>query len=103
MRLPGSVLLVLAAGVASAQVSVDVSGYGVKVQTGSAGGSNSVNVESGMVAPDVQMQGVAVINDEVFIDGDKVPRNKTSYTSRKTGKTYLIRRSKGGNVSVSEK
>lgn len=103
MRLPGTVLLVFAAGVASAQVSVDVSGYGVKVQTGNAGGANTVSVESGTVAPDVQMLGVAVVNDEVFIDGDKVPKNRTSYTSRKTGKTYLIRRSKGGNVSVSEK
>lgn len=95
-------LLLMCSSVAGAQVSVDVSGYGVKVQTGK-GGGNSVRVQSEHVDSDVEMEGVAVINDEVFIDGEKVPRNKTSYKSKRSGKTYLIRRSEGGNVSVSEK
>ena len=85
---------------ASAQVAVDVSGYGVKVQTGQ---GSSVNVNSGTVAPDVQMEGVAVINGEVFIDGEQVPKGKTSYIAKKTGKSYRIQWGKDGNVSVSEK
>ncbi|QDX82193.1 hypothetical protein B9N43_13625 [Denitratisoma sp. DHT3] len=102
MKFGAMVVLMLTAGMASAQVAVDVSAYGVKVQTG--GGSNAGNdAQSGSLGPDVEMEGVAVINGEVFIDGEKVPKGKTSYTSRKSGKTYLIRRSKGGNVSVSEK
>lgn len=91
-------LLSLLAVPALAQVSVDVSGHGVRVQSGS-----DVSVNSGGVAPDVQMVGVAVINGEVFIDGDKVPKGKTLYTSKKSGKTYRITWGKDGNVSVAEK
>lgn len=83
---------------ACAQVAVDVSSHGVKVQTG-----NSAKIASGTVAPDVQMEGVAIINDEVFIDGERVPKGKTSYTAKKTGKSYRIQWGKDGNVSVSEK
>lgn len=101
MKFGAMVVLMLATGMASAQIAVDVSAYGVKVQTG--GGSNAGNAQVGNLGPDVEMEGVAVINGEVFIDGEKVPKGKTSYTSRKSGKTYLIRRSKDGNVSVSEK
>ncbi|MFA7269105.1 MAG: hypothetical protein WC073_07165 [Sterolibacterium sp.] len=86
--------------VANAQVAVDVSVSGVKVQTGN---GSSVNVNSGVVAPDVQMEGVAVINGDVFIDGEQVPKGKTSYTAKKTGKSYRIQWGKNGNVSVSEK
>lgn len=103
MKFGIAVSLLLAAGSACAQVSVDVSGYGVKVLTGKGSASNSVSVQSGVVESDVQMEGVAVINDDVFVDGEKVPRDRVSYISKKTGKTYLIKRSKGGNVSVSEK
>lgn len=103
MKFGLAISLLFAAGAVGAQVSVDVSSYGVKVLTGKGGASNSVSVQSGVVESDVQIDGVAVINDDVFVDGEKVPREKASYTSKKTGKTYLIRRSKGGNVSVSEK
>ena len=48
------------------------------------------------------MEGVAVINDDVFIDGEKVPRGKTRYTSKKTGKSYRIQWGKNGNVSVEQ-
>ena len=85
---------------ASAQVAVDVSSHGVTVQTGN---GSSGKLSSGTVAPDVQMEGVAVINDEVFIDGERVPKGKTSYTAKKTGKSYRIQWGKDGNVSVSEK
>jgi hypothetical protein len=85
---------------ASAQVRVDVSGYGVRVQTGKESG---VIVNSGQVESDVQMEGVAIINEKVFIDGDEVPRGKTAYISKKNKKTYHIQWGKDGNVSVSEK
>lgn len=88
------------AGVATAQVSVDVSGYGVRVQSGA---GTEVNVNSGSIGSDVQMEGVAVINGEVFIDGEKIPKGKSVHTSKKTKKTYLIHWGKNGNVSVSEK
>lgn len=96
-------VLLMFAGPALAQVSVDVSGYGVRVQQS---GGSEVNVNtgnSGGVASDVEMEGVAVINGEVFIDGNKVPKGKTLYTSKKSGKTYRINWGKNGNVSVSEK
>ncbi len=86
-------------GGAYAQVSVDVSGYGVRIQKG----NNDVGTSSNSVAPDVEMEGVAVINGEVFIDGKKVPKGKTLYTSKKSGKTYRITWGKDGNVSVEEK
>lgn len=88
------------ATLANAQVAVDVSGYGVRIQQGAGGG---VGVESGSIGPDVQMDGVAVINGEVFVDGEKVPKGKKTYTSKKSGKTYRIHRGENGNVSVSEK
>lgn len=85
---------------ATAQVAVDVSSQGVKVQTGN---GNSAKSSSGTVASDVQIEGVAVINDEVFIDGERVPKGKTSFTGKKTGKSYRIQWGKDGNISVSEK
>lgn len=93
-------LAIFFAGAAVAQVSVDVSGYGVRVQSGA---GSEVNVNSGSIGSDVQMEGVAVINGEVFIDGEKIPKGKSVYTSKKTKKTYLIHWGKNGNVSVSEK
>lgn len=84
---------------AFALVGADAAGNGVRVQSG----GNEVIVNAGSVASDVEMEGVAVINGEVFIDGNKVSRGKTLYTSKKTGKTYRIDWGKDGNVSVSEK
>jgi hypothetical protein len=89
------------ATLALAQVSVDVSGLGVKVQTGK-GGSVASNT-AGTIDPDVQMDGVAVINGEVFVDGEKVPKGKSPYTSKKSGKTYVIKWEKDGNVAIQEK
>lgn len=86
-----------------AQVSVDVSGRSVRAQQ-AGGGGVSVNTDgSGSVASDVEMEGVAVVNSDVFIDGNKVPKGKTLYTSKKSGKTYRIDWGKNGNISVSEK
>ena len=88
-------------GCAHAQVSVDLSGGGVRVQTGK--GASVASNTAGTIDPDVQMDGVAIINGEVFVDGEKVPKGKSPYTSRKSGKTYNIKWGKDGNVAVQEK
>ena len=62
-----------------------------------------MNINTGQIGSDVQIEGVTIINDDVFIDGEKVPRGKTVYTSKKSKKTYLIQWGKNGNISVSEK
>lgn len=99
-------LLLFFAGSALAQV-VDVSGHGVHVRQSDGSeikvGTKVDTGSSGGVASDVEMDGVAVINGEVFVDGAKVPKGKTHYTSKKSGKSYLINWGKNGNVSVSEK
>lgn len=106
MRKNLALIILLFASSAFAQVSVDVSGVGVRVQR-SGGSEVSVNTGStgstGGVASDVEMEGVAVINGDVFIDGNKVAKGKTLHTSKKSGKTYRIEWGKNGNVSVSEK
>jgi len=98
-------VVVLFAGMVGAQVSVDVSGYGVHVQQGGADVkvNNKANNANSIIGPDVQMEGTAVINGDVFIDGEKIPRGKTSYTSKKTKKQYLIHWGDNGNVSIAEK
>ena len=102
MKTIGALALALALStpLAFAQVSVDLSGVGVKVQTGK--GNTAVNT-GGSVESDVQMDGVAVINGEVFVDGEKVPRGKSPYTSKKSGRTYNIKWGKDGTVAVQEK
>lgn len=86
-----------------AQVAVDISGTGIKVQTSGAYGASVATNSTGSLGPEVEMEGVAVINGEVFVDGVKVPRGKTSYFSKKSGKTYIIQWGKDGNVAVHEK
>ena len=88
--------------VVQAQVAVNVSGGNVSVQTGGSNGSVASN-SAATLGPDVEMEGVAVINNEVFIDGVKVPYGKTTYLSKKSGKTYTIRWGKNGNIAVQEK
>lgn len=89
----------LLTGSALAQTSVNISGGEVKLQNQD---GSKVIVGSERVAADVDMTGVAVINGEVYIDGDKVPAGKTTYKGRKSGKTYRIQWGKNGNVSVTE-
>ena len=88
---------------ALAQVAVDLSAYGVKVETGGSKGVKVQTPANSNVGADVEMEGVAVINGDVYVDGQKVPRGVTSYKSKKTGKTYRIQWGKGDNVSVEEK
>ena len=91
------------------QVNVDVPGASVKINKGKAGnaavsvgpGSKASN-SSGTIDADVVMEGVAVINDDVFIDGEKLQRGKTRHTSKKTGKSYRIQWGKDGNISVEQ-
>lgn len=91
-------------GTAGSQVSVDVSDYGVHVQQGgNVKVKSKTNNSGGSIGHDVQMEGVAVINGDVFIDGEKIPKGKKIYTSKKTRKTYLIHWGESGNVSVAEK
>lgn len=88
---------------ALAQVAVDLSAYGVKVETGGSKGVKVQTPANSNVGADVEMEGVAVINGDVYVDGQKVPRGVTSYKSKKTGKTYRIQWGKGDNVSFEEK
>lgn len=64
---------------------------------------NEVSNESGFIAGDVDIEGVAVINDQVFIDGVRIKKGVREVTSGKTGRTYRINRSSNGNVTVTEK
>ena len=101
-------LLVASPCLVVAQVSVDVPGASVRVNKGgggtavSVGSGSTASNSSGVVDADVQMEGVAVINDDVFIDGEKIKRGKTKHTSKKTGKSYRIQWGKNGNVSVEQ-
>ncbi|TXI75319.1 MAG: hypothetical protein E6Q42_09580 [Dechloromonas sp.] len=118
--------LIAAAGLlimqAQAQVSVDLPGLGIKVQTGDkgssvvtnnggtnssvvtkSGGSSSVVTNSaGTIGPNVQLEGITILNNEVYIDGEKIPRGKSPVKSKKTGKTYVIKWGKDGSVAVQE-
>ncbi|WP_371324006.1 hypothetical protein VX159_00300 [Dechloromonas sp. ZY10] len=85
---------------AHAQGSVDVTAGGVRVQVGTGSVASSA---AGDLGADVEMDGVAVINGSVYIDGQKIPRGKTSYVSKKTGKAYRIQWGSDGNVAVEQK
>lgn len=88
---------------AYAQVAVDVSAGNVHVQTGKGGGAVAVNQSGVIDADDIDIEGVAIINNKVFIDGQEVPRGKTIFVSKKTKKRYVINWNKNGSVAVSEK
>ena len=64
---------------------------------------NEVSNESDFIAGDVDIEGVAIINDQVFIDGVRIKKGVREVTSGKTGRTYRINRSSNGNVTVTEK
>ncbi len=67
------------------------------------GSSNSVSIESGEIDADAQIEGIAIINEKVYIDGVQVPRGKRDVISKKSGKHYRIDWGKDGNVTVTEK
>lgn len=101
-------LLATTSGFAAGQVSVDIPGTSVKIKKGdsntavSVGPGSTASNSAGIVEDDVEMEGVAIINDDVFIDGEKIQRGKTRHTSKKTGKSYRIKWGKNGNVSVEQ-
>lgn len=64
--------------------------------------NNEANNDSGVVGADVEMTGYAVINGSVWIDGVKIHKPQSVYTSKKSGKTYRIHWGKNGNVSITE-
>jgi hypothetical protein len=105
----GLVISALASGATLAQTSVLVTPDEIKLRLRkdetkvgskqeSAGDSSASSVSA-----DVEMTGVAVINGDVYIDGEKLPHGKRTFTSKKTGKNYVIEWGKNGNVSVAEK
>lgn len=85
---------------AIAQVSVNVPGYSVQVDT--AAGNAAVD-KTGVIGSDVEIEGITIVNEKLFVDGVEVQRGKTVYTSPKSKKTYKIQWGKNGNISVAEK
>jgi hypothetical protein len=95
-----------ASAVVMAQISVNIPG--VNVKTGkdgvnvSMGSGNDTGNTAGSIDADAEIEGVTVINDEVWIDGDKVPKGKTRHTGKKSGIKYKISWGKNGNIAVSQ-
>lgn len=83
-------------------VNVSVGGNGQGNVSVSVGGKNKVGNTAGSIDEDVEMEGVAIINGAVTIDGEKVPKGKTRHTGKKSGIKYLIKWGKDGNVAVSQ-
>lgn len=109
----GSAIVVLIGALwgnqAMGQVNVNVPGVNVSVGGNgqgnvsiSVGGKNNVGNTAGSIDEDVEMEGVAIINGTVTIDGEKVPKGKTRHTGKKSGIKYLIKWGKDGNVAVSQ-
>lgn len=90
----------LVCGTTFAQVYVDTSNGNVRVQSGKGG---TVIVNSGVIEPDSDIEGVTIINSKVFIDGEEVPKGKNTFVSKKTKKRYSISWGKDGNIAVAEK
>lgn len=115
-RLLATLLLAFPAAAQAEPVTVQVNGQSVQIQapdvpslpsmkgvgvTGtstSSGQGNSVSTTIGGIGQDAQVQGVTVINGQVWIDGEKIPNGVHRYTS-KSGQKYVIERH-GSGVSV---
>lgn len=94
VQLPGNI-----PGLSSAQGALQQQGTGVTVDSQgvtsqAVGQGNSASVVTG-IGSGADIQGVTVINGEVWIDGEKVPGDARKFTGR-SGKTYIIDRSQGG-------
>jgi hypothetical protein len=94
----GAFAALLFSGVVSAQISVTAGGNEVHIGSG-----NDASNDAGGIAADVEIEGVTIINDKVYIDGVRVPKGTHEVTSKKTGKTYRIVWGKDGNITVTEK
>lgn len=62
---------------------------------------NVASSSSGVIEGDAQIQGVTIINDQVWIDGERVPASATRYRTR-SGRDYRILRSPTGDIEVRE-
>lgn len=100
MKFASAAVLSGLAGLAVAQVSVSIGGENVQIRN--SGSSVSIN-QSGVIGPGVEMEGVAIINGLVYVDGVKIPKGTKEHKSAKTGKTYRIKWGGNGNVAVEEK
>ncbi|OGQ88202.1 MAG: hypothetical protein A2512_02560 [Deltaproteobacteria bacterium RIFOXYD12_FULL_56_24] len=97
-----AVVMLAGTAVTFAQVQVETGAYRVRVNPGGAVEVNALPGSQPAIGKDVQVAGVTVINGNLFIDGEKVPKGRTSYTSKKTGKSYKVDWGRDGNVSVAE-
>lgn len=94
----GTILLLVASGLAwGAGASKGSSAEGV---TAIAIGGGTASVTVGGIE-DAEMEGVAVINGKVYIDGEAVPPGVTRFRSKK-GNVYTIRRGPEGVEVESE-
>ena len=83
-----------------------MSGISVKTNYGTSvsRSKNTVSNEKGVIDQDADVEGVLIINDEVYIDGQKIPKGVTEYVSKKTKKSYSIRWGrKGEGATVTER
>lgn len=58
--------------------------------------------QTGVIDPDAEIKGVTIINDSVYIDGEKVPHRVTRFKGRKSGLVYSIKWGRNGNISVTQ-
>lgn len=101
MKVVVALLILLVSLIVVAQMATGRSAANVKIDLGS---NNTVANTSGVIDKDAEIEGVLIINDELYIDGARVARGVTEYVSRKTKKAYSIRwGKKGEGVSVTEK
>lgn len=75
-----------------------VAGSGQSKSAGSFAGN-----QAGVIEGDVEMEGVAVINGAVFIDGEAIPHGKKVHVGKRSKKTYDIKWGKNGDVAVQER
>lgn len=91
---------------ASADLSIDISGVSVRTASGTtvSRSKNTVANEKGAIDQDADVEGVLIINDEVYIDGQRVSKGVTGYVSKKTKKSYSIHWGrKGESPTVTER
>lgn len=78
-------------------ISVKSHGYDVNIQSNNSNTQSSDEFES-----DTQLIGVTIINEKLFIDGERVPKNKLIHKSKITKKKYVIKWGPNDNISVKE-
>lgn len=87
---------------AAGSVSVKSDGKNVTAGSGaqvSVGPDNEARSSLGEIDPDVNIEGVTIINGKLWIDGKEIPPGVKRYKSPKTGTVYKIER-RGTNISV---